>query len=251
MFNGVIYRTTNLINGKWYIGIDVNNDPKYLGDGIALRRDIKKYGRKKFRKEILCWALSLEELILLEQKMLGAYDADHSPCSYHTVPESEDTGFNRLAQAENSAARSARWHNLPEATKNSIRQRVSDAHSGVSLSPAHREKISQAKRGRANPKTATALREFWASEQGDVARGHLQTQCGRSGEQNGFFGRAHSELSKEKISSAKRGKANLKNRKLSASDVCLIQELVDSGVTRSALAVQFGVSKPTITRCLR
>jgi group I intron endonuclease len=49
----VIYKTTNLINGKYYIGKDEKNDPKYLGSGTILNRAIKKYGRDNFKKEIL------------------------------------------------------------------------------------------------------------------------------------------------------------------------------------------------------
>lgn len=33
----VIYKTTNLINGKVYIGKDSNDDPKYLGSGKILK----------------------------------------------------------------------------------------------------------------------------------------------------------------------------------------------------------------------
>ena len=49
----VIYKTTNLVNGKYYIGKDSKNDPNYLGSGKILKRAIEKYGVDNFTKEIL------------------------------------------------------------------------------------------------------------------------------------------------------------------------------------------------------
>lgn len=53
MRTGIIYKVTNLINGKIYIGRDLRNNPKYLGGGIAIKSAHKKYGRENFVKEIL------------------------------------------------------------------------------------------------------------------------------------------------------------------------------------------------------
>jgi group I intron endonuclease len=49
----IIYKTTNVLNGKFYIGQDSKNNPKYLGSGILLSRAIEKYGQENFTKEIL------------------------------------------------------------------------------------------------------------------------------------------------------------------------------------------------------
>lgn len=49
----IIYRTTNLINGKTYVGLDTRNKPSYLGSGIAIKNAIAKYGKENFKKEIL------------------------------------------------------------------------------------------------------------------------------------------------------------------------------------------------------
>lgn len=48
-----IYKTTNKINGKCYIGASNGNNPRYLGSGTALKKAIKKYGVENFVLEIL------------------------------------------------------------------------------------------------------------------------------------------------------------------------------------------------------
>jgi group I intron endonuclease len=49
----IIYKTTNLINGKIYVGKDVKNLDTYLGSGFLLKNAINKYGVENFKKEIL------------------------------------------------------------------------------------------------------------------------------------------------------------------------------------------------------
>jgi len=48
-----IYKTTNTVNGKVYIGKEKHNDKNYIGSGRILNNAIKKYGKEVFVKEIL------------------------------------------------------------------------------------------------------------------------------------------------------------------------------------------------------
>ena len=50
-----VYITTNLINGKQYVGDHTTNNinDRYFGSGIGIVRAVKKYGKKNFKKEIL------------------------------------------------------------------------------------------------------------------------------------------------------------------------------------------------------
>lgn len=46
----IIYKTTNLINGKIYIGFDSHNNPEYFGSGKLIKMALKKYGTSNFKK---------------------------------------------------------------------------------------------------------------------------------------------------------------------------------------------------------
>jgi hypothetical protein len=80
----VIYKTANLINGKYYIGKDSKNYLNYLGSGIAIKKAIKKYGKENFTKEILCFCKSLEELADKEKEYITT-EIINDPSSYNMI----------------------------------------------------------------------------------------------------------------------------------------------------------------------
>lgn len=73
----IIYKTTNLINGKFYIGKHKtkNIDDGYMGSGKLLKRAIKKYGVENFNTEVIHNCKSEKEMNLLE-KILVVPDAE-------------------------------------------------------------------------------------------------------------------------------------------------------------------------------
>jgi hypothetical protein len=68
-----IYQTTNLINNKIYIGLHAtdNLDDGYLGSGIFLKKAIKKYGYKNFKKEILYVFDNKKDMISKEKEIVN------------------------------------------------------------------------------------------------------------------------------------------------------------------------------------
>jgi hypothetical protein len=69
----IIYKITNTINKKYYIGrhSTKNIDDEYMGSGIAIKNAIQKYGKENFTKEILAEASTRKELWELERQYVN------------------------------------------------------------------------------------------------------------------------------------------------------------------------------------
>ena len=82
-FKGIIYKTTNLANGKIYVCQDKHNNPKYKGSGKLLWKAIRKYGFDNFVKEILEHCKSLEHLNEQEKFWIRELDACNKDIAYN------------------------------------------------------------------------------------------------------------------------------------------------------------------------
>lgn len=124
-----VYKTTNTINNKIYIGQHKTNyiEDGYLGSGSVLLKAIDKHGREKFRREILKFCKSQEELNLIETQMISRHDSTNKRVGYNISPV-----------AVNNYKSSAGI------------ERISKARKGIKLS-------NETKRKMAKPKSETAI----------------------------------------------------------------------------------------------
>lgn len=77
-----IYKTTNLLNGKYYIGMHSTNDLEdgYMGSGKRLRYSINKYGKENHKVEILEFVDNREELKKIEKEIVNLNEIAKDNC---------------------------------------------------------------------------------------------------------------------------------------------------------------------------
>ena len=77
-----IYKTTNLVNKRYYLGMHSTNhlDDGYLGSGKRLYYELNKYGKDNFKIEILHYFNSREELVQGEITLITEQDLINPNC---------------------------------------------------------------------------------------------------------------------------------------------------------------------------
>lgn len=82
---GYIYKITNLINGKIYVGKRVKPqfDKYYWGSGLIIKAAIKKYGKENFKRELIQECFNDEELNICERFWIKSLQANNPDIGYN------------------------------------------------------------------------------------------------------------------------------------------------------------------------
>lgn len=86
----IVYKTTNLVNGKFYIGkhSTYNLDDGYLGSSQHLKASIKKYGKENFQREIICFCDSEQDAYIKEAELV-TIEVVNDTMTYNKMPGGE------------------------------------------------------------------------------------------------------------------------------------------------------------------
>jgi group I intron endonuclease len=81
-----VYKITNKLNGRYYIGKHSTDDidDGYMGSGVLIRAAIEKYGIDNFKKEVLIQCDSPDEAYKKEAKLIARRLED--PMCYNIAP---------------------------------------------------------------------------------------------------------------------------------------------------------------------
>lgn len=121
-----IYKTTNIINNKFYIGKHKTKDLNdgYLGSGKLLKRSIKKHGVNNFDKEILHLCKDEKHMNLLEKILV--------------VPDKE-TNYNLCEGGKGG------WSYINSIGMNNLNKNWTDTKKKMSLSATGKKRPSVSK----------------------------------------------------------------------------------------------------------
>lgn len=170
-----IYRITNNVNGKTYIGqhkYTNENNPmhRYAGGGKLLHLAYKKYGRENFSTEVLyrriqyketadsmeIWAIAKER----KENKNGCYNIAEGGGRFNTGPMSEEhkqkiCNANRGRKLTDAHKQKLREANLGKKESEETRRKISKACKGKTccwkgkkLSEEHRKHISEGNKGK-------------------------------------------------------------------------------------------------------
>ena len=160
-----IYKTTNLINNKIYIGLKTKTPEEstdYLGSGTLLRRAIAKYGKENFRKDILAHSNDIKTLRNMEIHYIKEHNSQDKSIGYNLIaggggflnPSDElreqarqrmlnISDETREKMSKSAKARKTKSYDRKVGYSKSTREAMSKAKRGCKLSESHKEAIRQ------------------------------------------------------------------------------------------------------------
>lgn len=177
-----VYKITNLVNGKIYIGKHSTDrlDDGYMGSSRRVKLEYSAIGKENFEKTILAYSDDEEELKELEKFYITTLNATDPDVGYNIVCESG--GFQTLSEEQ--------------------KRKISQSLKGRPLSEHRKQKISAAMTGEKHPMYGKKHSEETKQKIRESMKG--KQQC---------LGKRHSEETKRKISQSLKGKKHSEETK--------------------------------------
>lgn len=154
-----VYKITNTINEKHYIGMHVTNDldDGYMGSGKLIKQAIKKYGKKNFVKEILHVFDNEEDMRNKEKELVVLNETSYNLCDggkggFGYINRSDIPKFKGKKHSDETKSKIASKLNgnnhfggkkHSDETKKTIGEKTKQKLTGTSKSEEHKRKISE------------------------------------------------------------------------------------------------------------
>jgi group I intron endonuclease len=193
----IIYKTTNLINGKIYIGQDKNNNPNYYGSGDLIKNAIRKYGKKYFTKDILCVCETIDELNSKEKQYIEEYNSTNKNIGYN-ISFGGTNGTMLHRKHTNETKLKMKNSSLGKKKSESHCKNIGLSKKGIPLTIEHKQKISNSnplKGKKIGPHSIDVRKKISMTKKGKKMSDETKLKMSKShmGIKNHFYGKKHSE----------------------------------------------------------
>ena len=236
-----IYRITNLINGKTYIGQHKYKklDDSYMGSGVYLAKAKKKYGIENFKKEILYSRIQYKETADDMERFAIAKERAIGKAEYNIADGGQGGATPLSEETKRKISKALKGKKMSEES----RRKMSESRRGMKCSPRSEEwrrKQSESHKGKKhNPHSEETKRKISESHKGkhlseETKRKLSEAKKGRhlslseerriklsealKGENNPNYGKHLSEETKRKLSEAKKGRRQTEEEKRKQSE---------------------------------
>lgn len=150
---GYVYKITNCINGKIYVGIHKFQgselDTRYWAGGILINNAFKKYGKINFHREIIEWCHSKEELNIKEEYWIKELNTRNLEIGYNLAAGGFHNGGNQQGHKTTQETRQKiSLANKGYKRSNETRYKLSISHTGLKQSSETIEKRLDKTRGK-------------------------------------------------------------------------------------------------------
>lgn len=155
-----VYKITNLVNGKIYIGkhSTTNLNDNYMGSGVVLHQAYQKYGLENFNKEVIQFYTSEEELNQGEIYWIARFNSTDPNVGYNRTFGGEGGGLleetkRKISETKKGKPRSEETRRkLSEVMKGKklseeTKRKIGEAQKGKTLTVEHRRHLSEARKG--------------------------------------------------------------------------------------------------------
>ena len=182
-----IYKITNQINGKIYIGKHStdNLDDGYMGSGILICKAEKKYGLENFTKEYLSFCDTEEKLNWFEKFYIKKFNA-------------RQVGYN-LTDGGDGTVGLKPW-NKGKQHSEETKRKIGDRRKGKHHSEDSKQKMSESHKGNKNPLYGKHLSEETKKKMSESRKGRQLSVEHKKKLSNSHKGKCFSEEHKRKIS---------------------------------------------------
>jgi group I intron endonuclease len=224
---GIVYKATNKVNGKVYIGQTIhtleNRASQHKHDAIKNKKNghfqnaIIKYGFDAFIWEQIDTAENKEELNEKEKCLVDLYDSTNRDKGYNTRAGGDSGGT--LSEETKQKLREA---NIGKKTSLETRKKISEVHKGRRHTEEAKAKMSRATKGKKrSPEARKKISEGhkgqipWnKGKHGIYSAEQLQKMSeSQKGEKSAWFGRKHTPEEIEKIVKGREGYRHSENTK--------------------------------------